>query len=54
MEEVLERIVDLYEALDPAEPGKGCADEVVEWRAKLSVTQRANKPIDRDTGQEDP
>ena len=37
--EAVERIVDLYEAWDAAEPGNGYAEKAAEWRAKLPATQ---------------
>ena len=35
-----DRLVQLYEAWDTAEPGKGYADKAAEWRAKLPVTSQ--------------
>jgi hypothetical protein len=38
-QQALERIVQLYEAWDAAEPGKGYAEQAAEWRAKLPTTR---------------
>ena len=37
--ESLRRIIDLYEAWDAAEPGKGYDAEAAEWRAKLTAAE---------------
>ena len=37
--ESLRRIIDLYEAWDTAEPGKGYAEKAAEWQAKRAVFQ---------------
>ena len=39
--EAIQRVVDLYEAWNSAEPGKGYDDRAAEWRAKLPTEQDA-------------
>jgi tetratricopeptide (TPR) repeat protein len=36
--EIIERLAELYEAWDAAEPGAGHAEQAVEWRAMLDMS----------------
>jgi hypothetical protein len=37
--ESLQRVIDLYDAWDAAEPGKGYAERAAEWRAKMEFNE---------------
>jgi len=39
--EALQRIIDLYDSWDAAEPGKGYAEKAAQWRAKLEETSKS-------------
>jgi len=45
---VLKALVDLYEARDAAEPGKGYDAKAAEWRAKLAAWQATTQPARKD------